>query len=278
MTNSNQDNSTPDYTMGYGDTTSRVKRLASSMRAMLKHQARKYGFDIVSYPSTPPDWVASEFQSIYQRNRVNTMVPWSGAYASFLGAKYVARNDVQGSVVECGVWKGGCSALLAETIQTFGVDDKTVYLFDTFEGMPEPGDHDRNLVSDELAMIRYEAKTRDGSGWLAVSIDDVRENLRTSKYPFSRYELIPGMVEATIPADAPDQIALLRLDTDWYESTKHVMEHLYPRLVQGGVLIVDDFGRWAGCRKAVTEYLAALDSPIFLAEDANYGAAIGIKQ
>ena len=68
--------------------------------------------------------------------------------------------------------------------------------------------------------------------------------------------MVKGKVEDTLPGHAPDHIAVLRLDTDWYASTKHEMEHLYPRLARGGVLIIDDYGHWAGSRQAVDEYLA----------------------
>ena len=80
--------------------------------------------------------------------------------------------------------------------------------------------------------------------------------LHGTGYPPERIHFVRGPVEETLPAGAPDEIALLRLDTDWYESTRHELEHLYPRLAAGGVLLVDDYGHWEGARKAVDEYFA----------------------
>ena len=85
-----------------------------------------------------------------------------------------------------------------------------------------------------------------------------------------------GPVEETLPKTAPDRLALLRLDTDWYESTRHELVHLYPRLVDGGVLIVDDYGHWEGCRRAVDEYFAAEADPVLLSR-VDYTARIAIK-
>jgi O-methyltransferase len=88
--------------------------------------------------------------------------------------------------------------------------------------------------------------------------------------------LVPGRVEETLAFDLPDQIALLRLDTDWYESTKVSLEQLYPRLVPGGVLIIDDYGHWQGCRKAVDDYFYKTDQKILL-QRIDYTGRIGIK-
>jgi hypothetical protein len=92
--------------------------------------------------------------------------------------------------------------------------------------------------------------------WGYSPIEDVRRNLLGTGYPTDRLHFVKGKVEDTIPGETPEQIALLRLDTDWYGSTKHEMQHLYPLVAQGGVLIVDDYGHWQGARSAVDEYLA----------------------
>lgn len=86
---------------------------------------------------------------------------------------------------------------------------------------------------------------------------EVSSNLARTDYPSERTHLVKGRVEDTVPSEAPERIAVLRLDTDWYESTRHEMEQLFPRLPPGGVLILDDYGHWQGSRRAVDEYLAA---------------------
>jgi hypothetical protein len=110
----------------------------------------------------------------------------------------------------------------------------------------------------------------------AVGLDAVRRTVLGSGYPAERVHFVEGRVEDTLPAHAPEQLALLRLDTDWYESTRAEMEHLYPRLVPGGVLIIDDYGHWEGARRAVDEHFAA-HGPAPLLHRIDYTARIAVK-
>ena len=179
------------------------------------------------------------------------------------------RHVVQhhpGDFVECGVAKGGSMMAVAYTLLELGVRDRELYLYDTFEGMPEPDDFDRGRFG-EPAHRRWR-KRRDAAGnstWINHSIDEVRHNLARTGYPERRVHFIKGKVEETLPTAAPaGAIALLRLDTDWYASTRAEFDYLYPRLIRGGILIVDDYFRWQGARKATDEYLQAHEVPMFL--------------
>ena len=96
-------------------------------------------------------------------------------------------------------------------------------------------------------------------------------------YPEEKIHFVQGRVEETIPASAPDSISLLRLDTDWYESTKHELVHLFPRLSPSGVIIIDDYGHWKGCRKAVDEYFDTGDHPQLLLNRVDYSCRIAVK-
>jgi O-methyltransferase len=107
-------------------------------------------------------------------------------------------------------------------------------------------------------------------------LDIVMEAIESTAYPSEKVHYIKGMVEQTIPEFVPKKIALLRLDTDWYESTKHELEHLFPRLSKGGVLIIDDYGHWQGARKAVEEYLKKNDVKILL-NRIDYTGRMGVK-
>jgi O-methyltransferase len=171
---------------------------------------------------------------------------------------YLCRLDIPGNFVECGVWRGGSVMAAALTLLHFGRTDRQLYLFDTFEGMTPPTDVDRRR-SDGMAA----ASLRDFL-WVPASRQDVRQNLASVGYPMSCVHLIEGPVEKTLPSWAPERIALLRLDTDWYASTRHELVHLYPRLVSRGVLIIDDYGYWEGSKKAVDEYIAEHQLSIFL--------------
>jgi O-methyltransferase len=122
--------------------------------------------------------------------------------------------------------------------------------------MSPPTDHDVSL-DGQVAAEKFSA-TRlgaDASDWCRASIEEVERNVLETGFPPSRLHLIKGKVEDTLPGQAPrGDIAILRLDTDWYASTKHELIHLYPRLISRGVLIIDDYGHWAGARRAVDEY------------------------
>ena len=115
-----------------------------------------------------------------------------------------------------------------------------------------------------------------GRVWAYGSLDEVRRNLGSTGYPDQYISFIEGKVEDTIPTNVPDRISLLRLDTDWYESTRHELQHLYPRLSPGGVLIIDDYGQWAGARKAVDEYVEDKKLKILL-HRIDYTGRIAVK-
>ena len=171
--------------------------------------------------------------------------------------RYLADAEVQGDVVECGVWRGGSMMAVARSLLQFGDTSRHLYLFDTFQGMTAPTKKDVTFRGDSAArLLEVEAPAEAESVWCIASLEEVRSNMQATGYPSARIHYVEGRVEETIPAQMPDSIALLRLDTDWYESTRHELEHLYPRLVKGGVLILDDYGHWQGARQAVDEYFA----------------------
>jgi hypothetical protein len=171
--------------------------------------------------------------------------------------EYVVKNRIPGPIVECGVWRGGSIVVAALTLLEMGDTSRDIYLFDTFEGMSAPTDRDR-LADGTLArsMLDRTERRDDGSIWALAAIDVVRNNVLATGYPAERFHFIKGKVEDTVPGNAPEEIALLRLDTDWYESTLHELAHLYPRLHAGGVLILDDYGHWQGAREAVDEFFS----------------------
>jgi hypothetical protein len=146
---------------------------------------------------------------------------------------------------------------VAITLMKLGSRNRDLFLFDTFEGMSEPTSEDVTAVDRTPASILLKRNKRERSHiWAYAPLEDVKDNLQATGYPSERLHFIKGKVEDTVPIYAPDKIAILRLDTDWYESTKHELEQLYPRLASGGVLIVDDYGHWQGARKATDEYFS----------------------
>jgi hypothetical protein len=179
--------------------------------------------------------------------------------------KYLVQNKIHGDIVECGVWKGGSMMAVARTLMESGALDRRLFLFDTFSGMTPPTGVDVNFEGTPAAHLLSESTEKSNSSiWAYGGLEEVKRNLRTTGYPEERTVFVKGRVEDTIPEHAPDRIALLRLDTDWYESTRHELSHLYPRLSQGGVLIIDDYGHWAGARKAVDSYMTEHNLPLLL--------------
>lgn len=169
--------------------------------------------------------------------------------------EYIVKHKIPGAIVECGVWRGGQMMAAALTLIHFG-EVRDIYLFDTFAGMTAPDDIDRDRGGIS-AMHTYNSllSRPQGQRWCEAGIDDVRRNLASTGYSSSRMHLIEGDVEQTIPDLAPEVIAYLRLDTDWYASTAHELAHLYPRIAQRGVVTVDDYGHWQGAQQATDEFL-----------------------
>lgn len=179
--------------------------------------------------------------------------------------RYLSRHGIEGAVVECGVWRGGMMMAAARTLLEAG-DVRPLYLYDTFTGMTEPSaaDVDAKGRTAATGMRRYGLDDSGNSLWCNASVDIVRANLARTGYPMDQVHLVEGPVEETLPATLPGPVALLRLDTDWYESTAHELRHLFPLLVGHGVLVIDDYGHWKGSRRAVDEYLAGVDVPVLL--------------
>ncbi len=192
-----------------------------------------------------------------------TMTGHEKLFGLIQATRYIVAHDIPGAIVECGVWRGGSMQAVALTLQECGVKDRDLHLFDTFEGMPPPTSKDRRPSGTTAAEL-LETQDRDSKVWAVATLDDVRQGMAEVDYPADRIHYHQGLVEETIPAAAPGQIAILRLDTDWYESTKHELEHLYQMLSPGGVLIIDDYGHWEGSRLATEEFLASSGEPLLM--------------
>ena len=197
-------------------------------------------------------------RAMIERVRPFTMTGPERVVSLTRAVEYLVRNNIYGSIVECGVWRGGSMMCVAYTLLRLGVTDRDLYLFDTFEGMPPPEGVDV-LYDGTSAVNLLAASAKESAYWAYSNLDEVRSNLRRTDYPEARLHFVKGKVEDTIPVHAPDGIALLRLDTDWYASTRHELIHLYPRLRTNGVLIIDDYGWWQGARQAVDEYMDGLE-------------------
>lgn len=201
-----------------------------------------------------PADIDEECRAIIRAVRPYTMTGIAKLHALITATRYIHDHRVPGAVVECGVWRGGSMHAVARTLDLAGDHSRDLYLFDTFEGMTPPSEHDRRHDGRTAEQL-LATSDRSSAVWACASLEDVRQGFAQVPYPAERIHYVQGPVEETVPERAPERIALLRLDTDWYASTKHELEHLYPRLVSGGVLIIDDYGYWKGARKATDEFL-----------------------
>ncbi len=215
-----------------------------------------------SYPS---DFTTEEREMI-ESVKMLTMTSIERLVCLSRAVDYIVKNKIPGDIVECGVWRGGSMLMVARKLLKAGDNARSLYLFDTFEGMSEPDERDINAVDKKSATELLESSNKaDGNNvWCYSSLDDVRSNFSKISYDPSKVFFIKGKVEETLPYPQIGSIALLRLDTDWYESTLHELETLYDKLVPGGVLIIDDYGHWEGCKKAVDEFIEKRRLPIHL--------------
>ena len=194
--------------------------------------------------------------------------------------QYVSKHNIAGDIVECGVWKGGSTAAAARTLMNLNQTSRTLWMYDTYDGMSAPSANDvdlRGQCADELmANDQADSAESPDSIWCRCSLETVQQTMAQTGYPETNIRYVKGKVEDTLPEVSPDKISILRLDTDWYESTRCELEVLFPKLAVGGVLIIDDYGHWQGCRKAVDEYFANHSIKMFL-QRIDYTGRVGIK-
>jgi len=246
-----------------------------ALRERLNRGLARANFELIV--REPEDVLEPEFERFMERCDSYTMTSRERMYSVFQAARYIARAGIHGAVVECGVWRGGSSMMAALTFQAEGDRDRRVWLYDTFEGMPEPGAEDFGLHGEDAHAEWWRNQRSEINEWCYAPREEVTANLLGTGLRREQLELVEGKVEDTIPARVPERIALLRLDTDWYESTYHELVHLFPLLSPGGVLILDDYGQWGGVRKAVDQYLDEQGIHLLLSR-IDYAGRLAIKR
>src|ERR1039457_193740 len=236
------------------------------LRTLPRKVLRAYGLDVVAYPAQvfPPDFSADDIRT-FENVREYTMTSPERVVALVAAVRYISRSRVPGAFVECGVWRGGSMMAVARTLIELNDAGRDLFLFDTFDGMPKPGEQDIDCHGNPgLARFTEVSRGEDRSAFCCAPLDDVKRNLSRSGYSGEHPHYVKVKFEFTIPAAAPSEIALLRLDTDWYESTRHELAHLFPRVSHGGAVIIDDYGHWQGARRARDEYFATTEKPVLL--------------
>jgi len=220
--------------------------------------------------------LSKEDRKLINQVRPYTMTSEERMIQLIRGVQYIISNKIEGDFVECGVWKGGSSMLIALTLQNMNVNDRKIWMYDTYEGMSDPTVEDKHFDGSDAQKLLNETNRLEDQIWCYSTFEEVEENIKSTKYPSHLIKMIKGKVEDTIPENLPLKISLLRLDTDFYESTKHELNHLYPILSKFGVLFIDDYGHWQGARQATDEFINDLGHPLFLSR-VDYTARLTIK-
>jgi hypothetical protein len=249
------------------------------LKSTVKQVIRATGFDVVRYPPAEPSPnlpldFSEEDIDLYRKVKPFTLGEPIAVQMTATIVEYLVKAAIPGAIVECGVWRGGMMMAAAHTLLKLGDTSRELFLYDTFEGMPEPTEADENFWGEPPSS---EEDQTTGMRPLGASLEDVKRALYTVGYPHHRIHFVKGRIEDTVPERAPGQISFLRLDTCFYESTHHELVHFFPRLSSRGILHIDDYGLWKGCRQAVDEYMQEKHLTLFFARIGRHGARVAMK-
>ncbi len=212
-----------------------------------------------------PEITDELFWTLYATASRFSLLHVTGFYNVYQTMRYIQRSKLPGDLVECGCFLGGVGIFMALLRAHLDMTDRTIWLLDTFEGFPR-GEVDSLIGQDApVDAVQFEN-----------FLGHVKDNFAHCQADCDNIRFVEGPVEATLPALDIRAIALLRLDTDFYVSTKAELEQLYRKLVRGGALIIDDYGIFQGARQATDEFIAGLESPPLL-NRIDHGVWAGVK-
>lgn len=260
--------------------------MLKSLRSFVKKLIKRSGWVVVHGTvwdeilyGLPKDYDTSHKET-YIKVKDFTMTSSERVVSLCSAVEYLVKNNIEGDIVECGVWRGGSTMAAIDILIKNNSTERQIYLYDTFEGMSAPGQYDIKTGGHtgvgQTAEELYKNAAPDDFILCYSSLEEVKQNIQSLNYPLGKIHYVKGKVEDTIPETMPEKIALLRLDTDFYESTLHELKYLYPLLVPRGVIIIDDYGAWEGARKAVDEYILTNKIPLLLNRIDNTGR-VGVK-
>ena len=218
------------------------------------------------------------FRKIYTQCNKFTMTSIERMYALYKSVEYIINAKIPGDFVECGVWKGGSTKLIALTLILLNETTRKIYLYDTYSGMPPPTNKDVQISNGIKAsdLSKRFNNNKNNDIYCYASLKEVKKNLLSTDYPKKNIFFIKGKLEKTTPNKFHKNIALLHLDVDWYKPTYHGLLHLFPKLAKSGVIVFDDYGHWLGAKKAIEKYFIETGTKILL-NRTDYTGRIGIK-
>jgi O-methyltransferase len=177
---------------------------------------------------------------------------------------YILKNNIEGAIIECGVGDGHFEHIWINELMKHNTL-RDIYLYDTFKGLVAPSEYDYTCKDARLYTMNQDEVyntwkshiiNEEINGWCYSPLDYVRNKLNSTGYPENNLHYIVGNVMETLKdkTKIPEKIAILRLDTDWYESSKYELEQMYDNVVIGGVIIFDDYYHWDGQRRATDDF------------------------
>ena len=198
---------------------------------LIDRKARGLGLKISRISSSGKNLPAGVTQGdrlLIEQLRPYTMTSPERLWSLIEGVRFVIQENLVGDFVECGVWRGGSVMAMALQLNQLGVSDRNLWLYDTFTGMTEPTDVDVESGTGKSASdLLRTTDVGDGNNiWCVAGRTGVAANIASTGYPMDLVTFVEGDVSETLHRTTPSQVALLRLDTDWYESTKSCMEML----------------------------------------------------
>jgi hypothetical protein len=195
-----------------------------------------------------------QFKEHYFRLGAHAMVPLVRLDNVADCVATVVRDDVPGDLIEAGVWRGGTAIFMRGVLAALGDEARTLWVADSFEGLPVP-DTDEHPKEARAVAGKTIAEDYDN---FAASFDEVRANFEAYGFLDERTRFLKGWFADTLPTAPIDQLSVVRLDGDLYQSTMDALVALYPKVASGGFVIIDDYAEdlWTDCRQAVDEFRA----------------------
>lgn len=201
--------------------------------------------------------------------------------------KYILQNNIEGCIIECGVESGNFEHIwINELMKNNSIRD--IYLFDTFGGLVEPTEYDYTCKDSKIYQMnkdevyitwKNQVINEKVNGWCYTPLDKVKQRLNSTGYPQNNLHYVVGDVMETLKdkTTIPEKIAILRLDTDWYESSKYELEQMYDNVVRGGIIIFDDYYHWDGQRRATDDFFKSRNINYIFVDIGNFKTAAIIK-
>ncbi len=234
---------------------------------LIRSIVRAFNIDIVKYRSGYLQDFEPHHKRIWEKTSSYSLLNKGKLFTIINAVDYLEKSAIKGDFVQTGVYQGGSVMMVLFRLKELKSVSRSFFLYDTYEGMPEPTKYDVSFFGQK-AIKKYNkvklGKSSVGSNWVNASLEEVKKNIKLANYPLNKLHFIKGKIEDTIPKTIPKKIAFLHLDTDFYESTKHSLQYLYDLVVPGGIVIFDDYFHWQGCKKAIDEFIEKRKEPIFL--------------